>query len=257
MAKFKHITFVGFGVMAASMAADLGSQFTLRAVTSAKHHNEILTNYLADEVYDYDQIDEWSKNTDLIVLCCPVKRNIELLKNLKKNKVTATIIDISSTKEEICKVGKDMPNFIGTHPMAGTEKHGYMNYELGMFKDKIWFVTGADENVNNFIQWFFAKPVFITAKEHDKEVAAISHLPQFISTALAGCKRVKAAKHSGNALKDMTRIAQSDYNVWKDIAFTNSKNILAEINEFQKRLTDISVAIKQKDDKKLAKLFKV
>jgi len=132
-----------------------------------------------------------------------------------------------------------------------------MNYELGMFKDKVWYVTGADENVNNFIQWFFAKPVFITAKEHDKEVAAISHLPQFISTALAGCKSVKAAKHSGNALKDMTRIAHSDYNVWKDIAFTNSKNILAEIDEFQKRLTNISVAIKQKDDKKLSKLFKV
>ena len=257
-----HITLVGFGLLASSVAAAIKQSkpfITVRAVSSPATLDRVRELRLADEFFRYDEVEDWSKDTELILLCGPILHILKMIDKLKKvswpkskNRFSSFSInacslmngenreilvsDIGSTKVEICKAGACLPapfRFVGSHPMAGSEKRSCENYDPAIFENAYWFVCPSQGSSEidykilwNLIRFLGAKPEKIDPQDHDRTMAWVSHMPQMLSSTLAGKIPVKLRRHSyqifaGRAYRDMTRIAASGWNMWHDIAVTN------------------------------------
>ena len=189
-----------------------------------------------------DKVDDTFQECDYIFLCTPVERNVEYVKTLKDIiKKDCIITDVGSVKtnihESVSKL-KMETNFIGGHPMAGSEKTSYEFANDRLLENAYFAVTPTDKVEQSYIEEYTkiisdigAIPISITYKEHDRVVAAISHLPHIIASSL-----VNLVKHNDSdseymktiaagGFKDITRIASSSPEMWEQICMTNNTNI--------------------------------
>lgn len=189
-----------------------------------------------------DKVDDTFQECDYIFLCTPVERNVEYLDTLKDIiKKDCIITDVGSVKtnihESVSKL-KMETNFIGGHPMAGSEKTSYEFANDRLLENAYYAVTPTDvvnksyiEEYTKIISDIGAIPIRITYQEHDRVVAAISHLPHIIASSL-----VNLVKHNDSdseymktiaagGFKDITRIASSSPEMWEQICMTNNTNI--------------------------------
>jgi prephenate dehydrogenase len=245
---FRRITMVGFGLLASSIASAIKQAklpTIIRAVSSPSTLKRAKELELADEFYQYDQTEEWAKDSDLILLCAPIIHILKMIDALGKvswvgSKGSADreilVSDIGSTKVEICKAGMKLPapfRFVGSHPMAGSEKRTCEYNDPAIFENAYWFVCppeGTDESVYapllEMIRFVGANPVVFPPEHHDRTMAWVSHMPQMLSSTLAGNLPERLLSHNyqhfaGRAFRDMTRIAASGWGMWHDIAVTN------------------------------------
>ncbi len=194
-------------------------------------------------------LEEALPESDLIYLAQPISRILELLPEVRKlAPPRALVTDAGSTKGEIVEKAtalfSDGPWFVGGHPMAGKEQRGVERADADLFRDATYVLTPSvltasdsrlpDEPVvKEFAAWIEkigAKPVVLPAHVHDHVVAWTSHLPQLLSTALASAMvdELPGDEHLeivGPGLRDMTRLAESPYEIWKDILATNTSNV--------------------------------
>jgi len=199
--------------------------------------------------------------SQLVVLATPVLAIGDLIERLGPSLGKDVLLtDVGSTKslvmETAVKVfGKDVgKRFLGGHPMAGKELGGVDYADADLFKDAVWFFTPArGQNVNlglaaEFAGWIDqigARVAMMPAAEHDRLCAWISHLPQMISTALAGAlvdefgEEAPLLPAGGRALQEMTRISASPYSMWRDIAVSNKKNLERAMLKLEQRLAHI------------------
>ena len=243
-----RITMVGFGLLASSVAAAIKQAklpTIIRAVSSPATLKRAKELELADEFFGYDQTEDWAKDSDLILLCAPIIHILKMIDALGKVSWAGTkgsanreilVSDIGSTKVEICKAGVRLPSpfrFVGSHPMAGSEKRTCEYNDPAIFENAYWFVCppeGTDESVYapllEIIRFVGANPVVFPPEHHDRTMAWVSHMPQMLSSTLAGNLPERLLKHNyqhfaGRAFRDMTRIAASGWGMWHDIAVTN------------------------------------
>ena len=242
-----RITMVGFGLLASSIAAAIKQAklpTVIRAVSSPSTLKRARELELADEFFEYDETEKWAKDSDLILLCAPILHILKMIDALGKvswagaNAAGREILvsDIGSTKVEICKAGMRLPSpfrFVGSHPMAGSEKRTCEYNDPAIFENAYWFVCppeGTDESVYapllEIIRFVGANPVVFPPEHHDRTMAWVSHMPQMLSSTLAGNLPERLLKHNyqhfaGRAFRDMTRIAASGWGMWHDIAVTN------------------------------------
>ena len=184
---------------------------------------------------------------DLVYLAAPVGAIIDFLRTRGSLlKPGAIVTDAGSTKREICQAAiESLPreaHFVGGHPMAGSHKTGVEFASPDLFQGAPYAIVrdGIDDessqlrskaldSIVELVKAIGARPVILTAAEHDRAVAKISHAPQLLSTALAfacgerGCKN--AIELAGSGFQDMTRLAESSWSVWEDICRTNSDEI--------------------------------
>ena len=245
---FRRITMVGFGLLASSVAAAIKQAklpTIIRAVSSPSTLKRAQDLELADEFFQYDETEEWAKDSDLILLCAPIVHILKMIDALGRvswagSEVAADreilVSDIGSTKVEICKAGMRLPapfRFVGSHPMAGSEKRTCEYNDPAIFENAYWFVCppeGSEESVYapllEMIRFVGANPVVFPPEHHDRTMAWVSHMPQMLSSTLAGNLPERLLKHNyqhfaGRAFRDMTRIAASGWGMWHDIAVTN------------------------------------
>ncbi len=222
---------------------------------------------------------------DLVYIATPVNVILDLLPRIVGLvRPGALITDAGSTKVKICEVASGtMPEgvtFLGGHPLAGKAVGGIAHADPGMFAGLKYVVIGDDEKstaetpfdfaqggqraqreaqhlgeeegeggaVIDFLGWLKklgAEPVWMTAAEHDRAVAWISHLPQLLSTALAAT--VAEAQDTdglpvslaGRGFRDMVRLASSPYEVWRDICLTNKENIAQALSRMEQELAHL------------------
>ena len=156
------------------------------------------------------------------------------------------VSDIGSTKVEICKAGVKLPapfRFVGSHPMAGSEKRTCEHNDPAIFKNAYWFVCppeGMEESVYEplltLVKFLGANAVVFPPEHHDATMAWVSHMPQMLSSTLAGNLPERLLSHNyqhyaGRAFRDMTRIAASGWGMWHDIAVTNRKETVRALEE--------------------------
>jgi prephenate dehydrogenase len=177
------------------------------------------------------------KDCDLIVLATPVERIFEMLAEISPYVTPGAVItDVGSTKRRICdEAAKHLPasvEFIGAHPVAGKEVAGVENSSADLFRNAPYVLcppaeAGSQnlEKLRLMAESVGARPVIMSADEHDRTMAWLSHVPQLISTALANLGGRERIEISGSGFRDMTRLAASPYSVWKAIIDTNSDNI--------------------------------
>ena len=253
----KRIALVGFGLLAGSIASALkqaNRPTKIRAVSSSATLKRARELELADEFFEYDDVEEWSKDCDLILLCSPILHilktidalaHVEWVKGAAGNDV-CLVSDIGSTKVEICKAGVKLPapfRFVGSHPMAGSEKRTCEFNDPAIFENAYWFVCppeGTEESVYakllDLVKFLGATPVVFPPEHHDRTMAWVSHMPQMLSSTLAGNLPERLLKHNyqhyaGRAFRDMTRIAASGWGMWHDIAVTNRDETVRALGE--------------------------
>lgn len=252
--KMQRITLVGFGLLAGSIAAALkqaGSSVRIRAVSSPATLQRAQEMGIADETYGYDEIAQWLPGSDVVLLCSPILHILSTLETLAAHADLCTgpvlVSDIGSTKRAICEAGARLPApflFVGGHPMAGSEKRSAEFNDPALFENAYWLLcppAGTAETLyaplTELLEFLGAHPVVLAPADHDRVMAWVSHMPQMVSSALAGSLspwvREQGYQHlAGRGFRDMTRIAASAWSVWRDILLTNSNEISAALEGF-------------------------
>ena len=256
-----RITFVGFGLLASSVAAAIKQAklpTVVRAVSSPATLARAKELGLADEFFGYDEIKDWVPGSDMILLCAPILHILHTIENLAQMDLSALssqskilVSDIGSTKVEICKAGAKLPKpfvFVGSHPMAGSEKRTLEYNDPSIFENAYWFVCppeGVEEtdykSLLDLISFVGANAVVFPPEHHDRTMAWVSHMPQMLSSTLAASMPERLVKpsyqhYAGRAFRDMTRIAASGWNMWHDIAVTNRDQTVLALREVREGL---------------------
>lgn len=249
----QRLTLVGFGLLASSIAAAIkqaGKSTVVRAVSSPNTLERARELKLADEFFTYDEIEKWVPGSSMILLCAPILHILKTIDALSRVNLPSSapilVSDIGSTKVEICKVGSKLPQpfvFVGSHPMAGSEKRTLEYNDPSIFENAYWFVCppeGVEESAYrpllDLIDFVGAHAVVFPPEHHDRTMAWVSHMPQMLSSTLAGALPERLLKfnyqhYAGRAFRDMTRIAASGWNMWHDIAVTNRDQTVLALRE--------------------------
>lgn len=204
-------------------------------------------------------VSELIAGTDIIVLSTPIRVTTTLLQHIGKLAQKPILItDTGSTKAEICAVAKKLPAhvaFIGGHPMAGKETSGPENADANLFAKRPWILIQESEGkeinlarIESLISATGAVPVSMTAPDHDRLAAAVSHLPLIISILLmetvAGQASWPALRQlTGNGFRDTTRLAAGNPAMHTDILRTNKENILSAVEQFDHALKTLKTDI--------------
>ena len=213
------------------------------------------------------------KECSLIILALPIKDLInpyeELVQAIPKN---AIVTDVGSIKEPIIKTWEKIhPLFIGSHPMAGTEKKGVDSGFESLFKDAKWIITptknsdfNAVKTISELIESMDCEICQASPKEHDEAVSLISHLPIFLASALIETAQTKnnqslldlSQKLAATGFADTSRVGGGNEQLGLDLAINNQINVLNSINNFKNKLNILESLIKEKNwdllSKKLA-----
>ena len=254
----QRLTLVGFGLLASSIAAAIkqaGKSTIVRAVSSPNTLERARELKLADEFFTYDEIEKWAPGSSMILLCAPILHILKTIEALSRVNLPSSapilVSDIGSTKVEICKVGSKLPQpfvFVGSHPMAGSEKRTLEYNDPSIFENAYWFVCppeGVEESAYrpllDLIDFVGAHAVVFPPEHHDRTMAWVSHMPQMLSSTLAGALPDRLLKfnyqhYAGRAFRDMTRIAASGWNMWHDIAVTNRDQTVLALREVREGL---------------------
>ncbi len=199
-------------------------------------------------------LEEAAEAADLLLLAQPISIILETIDRLVPiARPDCIITDAGSTKAEIVTRAERLPNFIGAHPMAGKETSGIESADASLFVGRPWILTLNNSQFTlapkagaylDLIEMCNAVPVLMSPHEHDRVVAWTSHLPQIASTVLAATLSSQISKEnitaaSGPGLRDVTRLACSSWQLWRDIVETNAGNIQHALSVYIDRLTEL------------------
>ena len=219
-----------------------------------------------------NKLNNISNNFDLIILCTPMSQYQNVITKINKYILNKTIItDVGSTKESSSKQVRKLLNnnkiWIPSHPIAGSEVSGAEYGDKNLFKNK-WCVLIKEKNVKKknlsklkkFWEKLGSKVIMMNSKQHDIVFSMTSHLPHLIAYNLVKTvtdfekqKKYNLIKYSAGGLRDFSRIAASNEIMWRDVFFSNQKNIISAINLFIKNLNSFKKNIKIRDNKQLIK----
>ena len=238
----KTVAIAGTGLIGASFGLALRSAGFDGAIIGVSSPGAVKAAVEAGAIDRGASLEEAAGQADLVFLAQTIGRIIDTLRRLDPLvKPGALVTDAGSTKCEITDVGRQhlrRAQFLGGHPMAGKEKRGASEASASLFRNHTWVLTpdepeeletAAAKEFRGWLGKIGARVVSLDSDAHDRVVAYTSHAPQLASTALASmvAGRVTAAESTiaGSGLTDMTRLALSSYDIWRDILATNSGHI--------------------------------
>jgi len=266
MRLFNKVAIVGTGLIGGSIAQAIKKHRLAYEIIGVSRHTKSLL--LAKKMGAIDRGSQdinIIKDADLVILATPVNTIINLAPKISKIVSKECVVsDVGSTKEQIVKIlEKIFPNYIGSHPLAGSEKRGIVNANPKIFKDSLCILTptkNTNKNVLNKLNLLWkrvgAKTILLSPQAHDKILSFVSHLPHIIAFSLINNIPKEYLKFASTGLKDTTRIASSESELWTDILLSNRKNIIKAIELFQGCLLRIKLALQKKDERQLAKIIK-
>jgi cyclohexadieny/prephenate dehydrogenase len=202
------------------------------------------------------------KSAQLVVVCAPVDQIVALVQQIAPALPAAAIVtDVGSVKGEISRLSHlalaPHHAFVGSHPMAGSEKTGWEHGRADLFKGRATFVTPlpetdpkAAERVAAFWTSLGSDVATVEPDAHDEIVAHISHLPQVLASTLCAAlakRDVRWRNYSGGGLRDTTRIAGSDPKLWKTILAQNRDEVLRAVRAYQEELHGLERALANRD----------
>lgn len=204
---------------------------------------------------------EPAANADLIVLAAPVDVILELLRGAAASLRHAIVTDVGSTKRLIVETAAaaHIPRFVGGHPMAGAAASGPTEARADLFERKPWFLVPhlapaeAVDRVRAFVEQLGARPVVCDddGSEHDRVLAAVSHLPQVVASILmkvvGDAVGEEGLRWAGAGCRDTTRLAASASSVWQSILATNAEALRPLIQTFAEELRRFGGALDTAD----------
>ncbi len=254
--------FIGLGLIGGSIARAVRTAYPKARLIAYDIREDSLHLALQEQVLDEicPAINTAFGDCDYIFLCAPVSCNDENLLTLKQYLSPHTILtDVGSVKTGIHRQVEALGlqgQFIGGHPMTGSERIGYQNSKASLLENTYYILTPSDtvpeqklHSYRSLVEAMGAIPLILSYQEHDFVTAAISHLPHVVAASLVNLVR-DADSESGimkmvaaGGFKDITRIASSSPVMWQQICLTNRENISLLLKQYINCLTEISAKI--------------
>lgn len=198
-------------------------------------------------------------NPALIVVAVPPDQTAAVVAQELAAYPDAIVTDVASVKAlplaELRTLGADTSRYVGSHPLAGRERGGAISARADLFVGRPWVIaTGNGETtamvgvIEDLVLDLDAVPVLMTAEEHDRSVALVSHVPQVVATLLAkqlsgGSERTLSL--AGQGLRDTTRIASSDPQLWIQILAANSSTVVDILRAFRTDLDGVIATLEE------------
>lgn len=271
MALYERPVIIGCGLLGASLGLALKARGLAGVITGVGRNQSTLDRACAVGAIDRAslRLEEALPDADLIVIAAPVAQSVDILVQAAALAGPGAVLtDVGSTKAAICARAaelwpEDRP-FVGSHPMAGSEKFGPDNAVATLFEGAVCLVEESEtlnptahEHVVALWQGVGAKVVPVEARRHDTILAYTSHLPHVV----AACVAATAAQHGnvramvGNGFRDTTRIAASRPEVWTEICLTNRDALIAGLRAYEHRLADFRHALEDEDAAAVERFF--
>ena len=198
---------------------------------------------------------------ELIVVAVPISANQESVVKLLNENPNSIVCDLASVKSDLLLKVKQLSdqaaNFISLHPMAGREVSGAENARADLFKGRAWIAISdvstsekAKKVGSDLVAMCGSTLYWMSSLEHDQTVAKISHLPQILSSLLAGSLLDISSDNlnlSGQGLRDLTRLANSDSKIWSEILLTNKGVISPLLDQLISDLQSLKNSLAKKD----------
>jgi len=263
-ARFDTVTLIGVGLLGASLGLALKRRGLARHIRGVGHRPETLQKALDRGAIDeaLTTVAHAAPGSDLIVICTPaalVPSYLDAVRPLCGK--SAVVTDVASTKRDICEHAKrawaEPYRFVGSHPMAGSEKFGPEHATVDLFEGSVCFIEAmkghaADAHAAVAELWssLGARVVPVDPATHDVMAARTSHVPHVVAAALArltaeGGDALRA--FAGGGFRDTTRIADGRPELWRDICLTNPEAIARVLREVQTDLAVFETALANKD----------
>lgn len=266
--------FIGLGLIGGSIAKAIRQFYPDSRLLAYDINQDALKAATDDGVINLalSSIGKEFSDCDYIFLCAPVSENDKNLLKLKELISPACLLtDVGSVKTDIHshieKAGLS-GQFIGGHPMAGSERTGYINSKALLLQNAYYILTPCSEiapevteEFRKFIASLEAIPLVLTCKQHDYVTAAISHLPHVVAASLVNLIKTSDSEEgimkliAAGGFKDITRIASSSPIMWQQICLTNKSNISRLLDEYIKSLEQIKSQIELSDPEQLYQFF--
>lgn len=263
---WERVTIVGCGLIGASFALALRRARLCERVAGWDSSSAVLDQAVRrgviDEV-DHALGEGGVSSSDLIYLATPVGEIMRFLcERASQAKPGAIITDAGSTKREVCRAALGfVPHdrqFVGGHPVAGHHLGGLAHARADLFEGASYVLINEEDEaarraldvLTEAVERVGARARLLTADEHDRAMALVSHAPQLLASALASIVReqedsAELRSLAGAGYRDMTRLAASPWPVWRDILATNSLEVADALDALVARLSAAGAELRE------------
>ena len=272
-AKNMTVGIIGLGLIGGSIARALKERFRVRIVAYDTSEQVLLTarhNDIADETVT--EIGAAFTACDIVFLSAPASHNLFNMRIVMPYIAPDAILtDVTSVKLPLHRLAEEMHagmRFVGGHPMAGKERGGLQYAEASLFEGARYILTTSArtdglrvEKMKKLVTALGAVPQVMQPEDHDRAVAAISHLPHVVSAALVNTvsenddARATMRQLAAGGFKDLTRISSSPPELWRQITLLNAPQISLFLEELIAKLKRVQKSLDRSDQGALMRLF--
>lgn len=272
----KTVTLIGIGLIGGSLAADLKLHTACKIYgidANPEHLHTAENKGLIDCALP--KLNDEAANADIVVIATPVMTMQQVMQDLaQKTEPTGNtvITDVGSTKQSVvCAfeqyLPKHLPHCVAAHPIAGSDKSGVTAAHTGLFTGKKVVIcphntqhSGSLKKVENLWQEIGAETVLMSAIEHDRIFASVSHLPHILSFAfmqqiIQDQQHAQLLDFAATGFRDFTRLAGSNSDVWTEISLANQNELLSCLSAYKNTLQRLENLLKNKDKDALYAFF--
>lgn len=269
MKQLETIAIIGVGLIGASVGMAVRERKLARRVVGISRRQSTLRTARRQGAIDSgtQSLSRGVSAADLVVICTPVGSVVPVARQAAEHCGTEPLItDAGSTKAEIVKqldgglAGG--ARFIGSHPMAGSEETGPRHARADLFENRVVIITPTRQSkpadcrvIRDFWSALGARVKKMKPAEHDRCVAAISHLPHLVAAALAASTGFKDLKDVASGWLGTTRVASGDVDLWMQILETNRPHVLKSLQQFARLVAELETALENGDDMKLRRIL--
>ena len=261
MALFNRVTIVGLGLIGGSLGMAIRRRHLARTVVGYSRKPSTLRRAKQRGAIDIGttNLRDAVREADLVVIATPVDAIVPFAQHAARFcRRGAILTDVGSTKTEIvCSLERSLPrhvSFVGAHPIAGSEQHGIGAAQATLFDGSVCVLTPTDvtprraqQAVARLWKRLGVQVVTMSPARHDRLFAAMSHLPHAVAFCLAGCVPKHRLPQTPPSFLCMTRIAESDPDLWDDIFLSNRRPMLAAMDQFAARWAQLRVRLARGD----------
>lgn len=260
----KSVAIVGVGLIGGSIGLAARHRGVAERVVGVGRNRERL-----EKAYQVEAITEIACLSDnlvaalidveLVVVCTPVGLIVDQIRELAQYAQPGTLFtDGGSTKASIAE-SLDGPlandcRFLGSHPLAGSEKAGVAYARSDLFEERVAMITPTEnsreedvERLATFWKSLGSKVVRISPEEHDRAMASTSHMPHAVAVALAASLPDEFTELTGSGFGDTSRLASGDPDMWQQIFLDNRKHVGDSIRSFSEQLQQLANLIEDAD----------
>jgi prephenate dehydrogenase len=268
--EIKHVTIIGVGLLGGSIGLALKRRLTQAHVAGVGRREASLREALRAGAIDSAHLDAAAPagRSDVIILATPVgsfERHLRAIQPVLK--MGAWVTDVGSTKAEAARTARKVLGprgpFVGSHPMAGGERKGPAHARADLLDGATCIVTPTPDTPPRLVAraealWRLLgmNVTRMSPAAHDRAMAAVSHVPHAAAALLMLLPRKADLPLAASGLRDMTRLAAGDPEMWRDIFLTNRRNVAMTMGRLERSLAALRCAVAEGDARAIESLLR-